>query len=398
MPAGPLGIPAAREGSGTSWLPDASPMHAIHEMHRGWQTMLHGNLFLHYLDEGSDRGDEDVGSVNWVMGMARRPLAAGELALRAMLSLEPATLGECGYPVLLATGETCEGGRPLHDRQHPHDFLMELAGLYRREITPDLGFEGYAALSGEPALGPTAFPHRPSAMANPMAPVSHHWLDSTHISFGVLTAGLFGRQWKAEASMFNGREPDEERWELDLDTLDSWSGRLWWLPGERWALQASAGHLEEAEVGEAGEPRVDVERRTASAAYHRPLGGSRFLAATAAWGRNEEEDEVTDALLAEANFDLDQRNTVFGRAEWAEKTGHDLVLPEHRLEDEVFGVSTLLVGWALQTRAIGAWQPGVGLKASVSFLPGDLEPFYGTRRPIGWGVFASLRPAMTAAH
>jgi hypothetical protein len=269
MLEGPLGIPAARDGSGTSWLPDASPMHALHGKRGDWQLMFHGNAFLYYFDEGGDRGDQDFGSINWAMGMARRPLGAGDVTLRAMLSLEPVTVEECGYPVLLATGETCEGGRLIHDRQHPHDLFMELAGLYRRELTADLGVEGYAALAGEPALGPTAFPHRLSSLPNPIAPITHHWLDATHISFGVVTAGVFGRRWKAEASGFNGREPDEERWDLDLDALDSFSGRLWWLPGERWALQVSTGHLEEAESAEPGEERADVDRHTASATYHR---------------------------------------------------------------------------------------------------------------------------------
>jgi hypothetical protein len=374
-------------------MPDASVMHAVHGTRGDWQVMLHGSAFAYYLDEGSERGDQDFGSINWAMGMARRPLGAGDLTLRAMLSLEPATVEECGYPVLLATGETCEGGRPIHDRQHPHDLFMELAGLYRREVAPDLGVEGYAALSGEPALGPTAYPHRLSSLPNPIAPITHHWLDSTHISFGVVTAGLFGRRWKAEGSLFNGREPDEERWDLDLDTLDSWSGRLWWLPGERWALQVSSGHLEEAEPGEPGGGRIDVERSTASATYHRILGDARLLAATAAWGRNEEEGETTDAVLAEASVDLDSVHTLFARAEWAEKSGHDLVLPDHELEHRTFDVGSLLVGWAVQGRPRGGWRPGVGAKVSVSFLPGRLEPFYGTRTPLGWGLFASLRPA-----
>lgn len=393
MPAGPLGIPAARDGSGTSWLPDASPMHALHGRRGDWQLMFHGNAFLYYFDEGGDRGDQDFGSINWAMGMARRPLGAGDVTLRAMLSLEPATVEECGYPVLLATGETCEGGRPIHDRQHPHDLFMELAGLYRRELTAALGVEGYAALSGEPALGPTAFPHRLSALPNPIAPITHHWLDATHISFGVVTAGVFGRRWKAEASRFNGREPDEERWDLDLDALDSFSGRLWWLPGERWALQVSTGHLEEAEAAGPGEERADVDRHTASATYHRPLGDGRLLAATGAWGRNDEEGEETDAVLAEVSLDLDHRHTLFARAEWAEKTGHDLALPDHELEERTFDVGSLLLGWVVQGQARGGWRPGVGAKVSVSFVPDSLGPVYGSRTPFGWGLFASLRPA-----
>ncbi|HEX2164208.1 MAG TPA: hypothetical protein VHM02_09685, partial [Thermoanaerobaculia bacterium] len=394
---GPLGVPVARAGSGTSWLPDATPMHALHAERGAWELMLHGVAFLHYVDEGSERGDEDAGSVNWAMGMARRELGGGDLWLRAMLSAEPATLGECGYPVLLASGETCDGGRPLHDRQHPHDFFMELAALYEREVGAGLAVQGYAALAGEPALGPTAFPHRPSALPNPFAPISHHWLDSTHIAFGVLTGGLYGRSWKAEASLFNGREPDEERWDLDLDTLDSYSGRLWWLPSERWALQVSAGHLEEAELDPEHGERVDVERVTASATWHRPLAGGRLAAVTAGWGRNEEHGQAAHAVLLETAVDLGGADTVFGRAEHTEKSGHDLVLGDHELEERLFDVSRLSLGWARRVARLAGLDLGVGAQVAWSFVPERLEPFYGERTPFGWAVFASLRPGAAAA-
>lgn len=397
MAPGPLGVPATRLGSGTSWLPDESPMHAVHGRRGGWGLMAHGNLFLQVVDEGGDRGDEDLGSINWAMGMARRELGGGDLWLRAMLSLEPATIDECGYPLLLASGETCEGGRPIHDRQHPHDFLMELAGLYERALGPGLAAQAYVALAGEPALGPTAFPHRVSALANPLAPISHHWLDSTHIAFGVLTAGVFGRGWKVEGSLFNGREPDEERWDLDLDTLDSYSGRVWWLPGPRWALQASAGHLEEAEAAhEGGGGRIDVDRVTVSATHHRALAGARYLAATLAWGRNDEEGRATQALLLEGSYDPTAADTLFGRAEWAEKTGHDLVPDDHDLEERVFDVARLALGWARRLARLGPLDLGVGAELSWSRVPGGLEPFYGGRDTLGGAVFASLRPAAMA--
>jgi hypothetical protein len=179
-------------------------------------------------------------------GTARRKAAGGDLMARAMMSAEPVTVGECGYPDLLATGESCKGGRQLHDRQHPHDLFMELAAGYERELTPGLGLHLYGGPVAEPALGPTAYPHRVSALPNPIAPIGHHWFDATPISFGVATAGLFGRRWKLEESIFNGRKPDENRYDIDLDRLDSYSGRLWVTPNDHWALQASAGRLVDA--------------------------------------------------------------------------------------------------------------------------------------------------------
>jgi hypothetical protein len=391
-PAGPLGLPREREGSGTSWLPDASPMHALHGQAGEWNLMLHGNLFLQYISQGSDRGGDEIGSINWVMGMARRPLLGGELGLRAMLSAEPWTIPGCGYPILLATGELCDG-EPIVDEQHPHDLFMELAAEYRRAITDDVAFQLYAAPAGEPALGPVAFPHRVSAMLNPLAPISHHWFDATHIAFGVATAGIYGRQWKAEGSLFNGREPDEERTDLDLAPLDSYSGRFWWLPNERWAVQLSAAQLNEAEPGhDEDDPRVDVARYTASATYHQPLSGGGTWATTAALGRNVEEEEGTSALLLESSVGLGERNQLFGRAEWTQKAGHDLAL-DHALEDEVYSVGQLSLGYVRQFGPVAGLLPGIGVRGSVSLLPDDLEPYYGETMPLGFTLFASLHPA-----
>src|SRR5688572_19472354 len=112
----------AREGSGTSWLPDVTPMYALHRQQGPWQLMAHGNLFLQYFHESGDRGSSQAGSINWAMGMANRNVGSGRLGLRGMFSLEPWTIGGCGYPDLLASGETCNG-ETIHDRQHPHDLF-----------------------------------------------------------------------------------------------------------------------------------------------------------------------------------------------------------------------------------------------------------------------------------
>lgn len=393
MRFGPLGIPQSREGSGTSWLPDASPMYAVHRQAGSWELMLHGNAFLQYIDEGSERGSSQLGSVNWVMGMARREFAGGELGARAMLSLEPLTVGKCGFPVLLQSGEECNGA-PIHDRQHPHDLFMELAVDYQRAIAPGLGIQLYGGPVAEPALGPTAFPHRPSALPSPSAPISHHWLDATHIAFGSATAGVFGRQWKAEASLFNGREPDDNRYDFDFAPLDSYSGRVSFLPNDRWALQVSGGHLSEAEPGEhAGDAAVDVNRYTASAVYDRPLGQRGNWATTLAVGRNVHEGEGTDAALLETSYDAHGTNLFFGRAEWAQKTGHDLALETEALNERVFGVGQLMAGYVRQFRPVRGWRPGVGGRVSVNLIPDGLKSFYGRSNPPGIAVFVSLRPA-----
>jgi hypothetical protein len=234
------GISMTREGSGTSWLPDETPMYALHGDANGWMLMLHANGFLQYLNETGERGSEQFGSINWVMGMAQRKAGGGQLVLRGMMSAEPATIRGCGYPDLLATGEECNG-QAIHDRQHPHDLFMELAAEYSHPIGRGVQLQLYGGPVGEPALGPVAFMHRISALPNPLAPITHHSFDSTHVTFGVATAGVFGSTWKAEASVFNGREPDEHRTDFDFAAIDSWSARAWFLPTSHVALQVSGG-------------------------------------------------------------------------------------------------------------------------------------------------------------
>jgi hypothetical protein len=396
MRPGPLGEPRTRESSGTAWLPDASPMHALHGRSGAWELMLHGAIYVHWLDDGGDRGREQFGSTNWAMGMARRPVLGGDLTLRAMLSADPLTADECGYPDLLATGEFCDD-EPLHDRQHPHDVFMELAAVYERALSDDLALQLYGGPVGEPALGPVAFPHRISAAPNPIAPIGHHWLDSTHIAFGVATAALYGRAWKAEASLFNGREPDSERWDLDLDALDSWSGRLWILPTDRWAFQASAGRLTEAETHEAGGSPIDVTRVTASASYQRPLARGGSWSSTVAWGRNREEGKSTNAFLAETNGNLAERDLLYGRAEIVQKTGADLVL-SHELEGETYRVGKVGVGYVRQVAPWGGLVPGFGAGVTISFVPEELESIYGSRTPAGLQLFFRLRPRPMTEH
>ena len=311
-----------------------------------------------------------------------------------MVSAEPWTVGGCGYPDLLATGEVCEG-HAIHDRQHPHDLAMEIAATYDRPIGGGVRLQLYGGPAGEPALGPVAFPHRLSAMPNPLAPITHHWFDATHISYGVATGGVYGARWKAEASVFNGREPDEDRTTIDFGALDSWSARLWFLPTPRWALQVSGGRLKEAEAGHDGAPRIDVNRLTATATYHHKSSASTIWASTVGWGRNAERGiEPTSAWLAETSVTLRNRHVWFGRVELAQKSGDDLAID--RALSDLFMVAKLQGGFTQYFAPRNGWTPGVGATLSTGLVPASLKTAYGSRANLGVGIFLTIRPAVSA--
>jgi hypothetical protein len=385
----PLGIAETRAASGTSWQPDSTPMFMWHWMTGGWTLGLHTSVFAGYDSKSSDRGDDKFISINWVMAMAGHAVGPGDILLRTMLSLEPVTVGKRGYPLLLQTGESLDGV-PLHDRQHPHDLVMEIAACYRQAIGTSVGVELYAALAGEPAIGPPAFPHRFTAMADPLAPIGHHWEDSTHISFGVVTAGVFTRQLKLEGSWFNGREPDDNRYDLDLRTPDSFAARLTVNPTADISTQVSWARLASPEELE---PGVSVQRTTASVMWNqRSSDRMQDLSLIAVFGRNDPSmGPSTSAGLGEAALMLRSEHTIFTRAELLTKSGHDLVLPA-AVDNRTFGMASFSLGYVYDARWFGNVVPGIGFVATVDAIGADLEPFYGTRAPWGGMVFVRLRP------
>jgi hypothetical protein len=274
---------------------------------------------------------------------------------------------------------------------------MELAVDYDRPIRGDLRWQLYGGLSGEPALGPAAFPHRPSATPNPMAPITHHWLDSTHIAFGLVTAGIYDARWKAEVSIFNGREPDELRHDLDLGPLDSVSGRLSVMVTPDLVFQASAGFLREAEDEFPPQPRSDLFRFTTSASYHR--SGDRELDVTAAFGLNSGDEVIpgdvfratTPAGLVEGVLTLRDRRAIFTRAELVWKPAHDL--HAHEYATDVFPMGKLQGGYVEYLPPWKSMRLGVGGTMAVAVLPPELAPRYGGTFAPEFGVFAVVRPA-----
>ena len=384
----PLGVSMERMGSGTTWIPDAVPLPARHVTVGSWLVMVHGFGFLQYDKQGGPRGDEQFGSLNWAMLMASRDLLGGRFQARTMLSLDPATVTTRGYPLLLQSGETYRG-QPLYDRQHPHDFWMELAVMYERAVSRSIGVSVYAAPSGEPALGPVAFMHRPSAMDNLAAPLSHHWQDATHISFGVLTAGLFGPHWKLEGSAFNGREPDEARWGFDRLRLDSYAGRFTAHLDSTWVVSAGYGFLKSPD---GLNPSESLHRATASVLFSRTLGREGQLATSLIWGANRHGGRTTHSALLEAEAIVDRRNTLIGRLEVVQKTAEDLVLPGGFAPDSTFNVAAMSVGYIRDLGRTSWGTLGLGFQGTLNVLPAALAPVYGSRTPVGGMVFVRIRP------
>lgn len=374
-------VPAYTSGSGTARNPGAdNAAHGLHVMAGDWSVMAHGFAWATYTDQGGPRGDSSAFVTSMAMLTANRSLGDGaRLTLRSMLSLEP-LLGRRGYPNLFATGETADGATALIDRQHPHDLFMELAA----RIDVDAGSGSvfvYAAPVGEPAIGPSAFMMRASARYQSLSPITHHWFDSTHISYGVVTAGYAAPKWQIEASGFRGREPDQYRWDIERLALDSWSVRATWTPSPAWAMQISHARLKSPEQLE---PFRDEARTTASVQYaHKGL--SALLAFS---NKHKLPGRALTAWLGEVNWEFGRHDTLFARAE---NVANDELFPNPAdpLHDRTFRVSKLESGYAYRMPLAGPVELALGGAVGVYDKPAALDAAYG-RFPLSFSLFAKV--------
>lgn len=382
-----------QQASGTSVNPASAAMHGEHRQLGSWSLMHHGEVFLNGVVQTGPRGEDELFSTNWLMVMGDRPLGAGRLAIRGMFSLEPATISDGYYPELFQTGELADG-EPIVDGQHPHDFFMELAAEYAQELWPGIIGNVYAAVHGDPALGPVAFPHRVSAMEIPQATLGHHLQDSTHIAGSVLTFGVASSFARLELSGFHGEEPDEERWDFDTGSIDSWSARVVLTPSPHWVAQLSTGHLEDPEAHAPG----DLQRTTASVAYHRPTSFGE-IAHGFIWGRNDpDEGHTIDSFTVESLFRLGERNHLTGRLELVDRPSHDL-FPEgggdhhdELEEDEIFRIKALTLGYVRDIYSTAAAVYGAGFNVTGYQFDHELEHFYGSS-PMSYLLFLRVRNA-----
>lgn len=365
------GYPMARDASGTSWQPDLAGHGGLHLMAGDWMLMLHGTLWGLYDSQSGPRGSDKFFAPGMLMGMARKDFGGGDtLQLRAMLSPDP-FMGRSGYPLLLASGETADGATALIDRQHPHDLFMELSATYSRKF--DAGDSGflYFGYPGEPALGPPAFMHRASGMDIVQAPITHHWLDSTHITFGVVTAGFVHDDWKLEVSQFTGREPDQFRFDFDGARFDSTAIRTSYNPSEHWSLQASWGFLKSPEQLE---PAVDENRVTASASYVTRWGEAQSIAATMGWGLKDLSDgRRLNGVFLEAEYHPALNWTAFARTEWEQNAELDV-------QGITRGVGQLTLGGIRDFAVADHVKLGLGASYMFGLVPSSVTPGYGDAR------------------
>jgi hypothetical protein len=382
-------------GSGTSWQPTTSPMSMMDKMAGKWLLMAHFNLVVGLNSQGGPRGTTKFESANWFMPLAFRRVGPGTLQLRVMFSVEPFTFAPGGSPLLFQTGETYRG-QPIIDRQHPHDLFMELSAQY----TVPLGEKGswftYFGYPGEPALGPPAFMHRASASENPSAALAHHLQDSTHISFGVLTTGITYRGFKLEGSIFNGHEPDENRYNFDANRWNSRSARLSYEPNNNWTMQVSYGFLRSPE---ASEPLTDIRRLTASVQYNQPLKRGNWASAFI-WGRNHTsspgEVHNLNGYTAESTVNFLDKNYLYTRLELVDKNellrASDRALLGIKDDHPSFRIGAYTFGGARDVWNTKKVSMAIGSDLTFYSKPPVLDRLYGNS-PLSWRLFLRLRPS-----
>ena len=377
--------------AGTDAQANSTPSPMLMTMKGKWNLMFHGEAFLNDIQQSGPRGDDKFFSTNWIMPMAQRQWGNGTITLRAMLSFEPGTVSKRRYPELFQQGESAFG-HAIVDGQHPHDFFMELAALYDHKLSEHILLSFYAAPMGDPAMGPLAYPHRPSAAEDPIAPLGHHLQDSTHIADDVVTVGFTYRNVRVEASGFHGREPDEFRWDLDSGKIDSWSSRLTVNPGQNWSLQYSLAQLHSPEALATG---TDLRRMTASLMYNRPLRNGNW-ASMLLWGRNRSllDGNVGNSYLAESTLQW-ARNNFWTRIENVDRT-NELLLGENpepaAFQEHYFArVQAYTTGYDREIGHIPHLSTAVGAQVTWYGLPDSLKSIYSSH-PVGVVMFLRLRP------
>jgi len=365
------------------------PALAQHDHHTapttpGWSFRAAAQAFLTFNIQDRKFTDfTQVESTNWFMASARRATPSTRLTFTLMASAEPFTLRRLGSAQVFQSGETLDD-LPLRDYQHPHDLIMGLDARFDWSVTKATTMFVDAGIVGTPALGPTPFMHRASAAFHPTAPLTHHMLDSTHITHGVVTTGLTHRAFGFEVSAFQGREPDENRLDLDLGPLDSIAARASWTSGP-WRAQLSNAWVASPEPLEPG----DAVKSTASVEYARPQSAdARGVSWTAAAGRTDRSDHSEWGTLVEGAIHVTSALRIYTRAEIVDR--FILVDFEHAArtgEERHFRsrIGAWLLGADREVWRAGEAAVTVGADVTIHRTPANLRDSYGS--PVSWHVY-----------
>jgi hypothetical protein len=357
------------------------------EASSGVYFMQDGVVYGLFNSQGGPRGGEEFVVPNWWMGMLMRDRGRHTFGVTTMLSFDPATVGEKGYREIFQVGEALDG-KPLIDRQHPHDLFMQLAGSWRLTMNETTSLTIAGGPVGEPTLGPVAFIHRPSAAGLVLAPLGHHTFDSTHISFGVVSASLERGRWAFEGSIFNGREPDEHRWDIDVGPLDSVAGRVWFRPTQEWEVQFSSGRLREPEELVEG----DATRTTTSVAWF-GQEADQFKAVTIGYGVNAAHGERQNGVFGE--FTIERPAISFSGRVDVQQVETD-VLSTGEIPDESIGpprldwVTAMTAGAARRLLTWRGYEGSVGGLVTFYRVPEPLQATHGNH-PVSFQMFFRMR-------
>lgn len=388
-------LPMSRNGSGTGWLPDASPMYGVMFHSKKWMYMLHGNLFFRYNSQDftnrGSRGASKFDAPDWVMFMGQRTVGSkGLFRFNTMFSTDAIIVKGRGYPLLFQTGESYKS-RPLIDRQHPHDLFSELSVSYTQMLSKKVDVFAYFGYPGEPTIGPVAFMHRPSALYNPDAPLSHHWSDATHITFGVATLGVRVGNFKLDGSSFTGREPNEERFGFDKPRFNSWSGRLSYNPSKNWALQVSHAYIKSPEDLH---PNENVNRSTASAVYTKPLAKDGWINISAVYGLNKYKgQDGENAVLLESSWSR-SKLAIYSRYEYVQKSAEELGLNEAAYGGHtLYPVNAITLGTAYDLFTVSKLRTSLGAQITQYTSSQKLYGLYG-KNPMALEVYLRIYPSL----
>lgn len=390
-----LDLPMNRDGSGTSWVPDESPMYAYMIHGKKWMTMIHGSFFARYNNQdifkSGSRGGQKFDAPNMIMAMTQTKVGSnGLFSINTMFSLDPFLVGPGGYPLLYQTGESYKGHK-LVDRQHPHDLFAELSVAYTQRVAKDADLSFSFGYPGEPALGPPVFMHRLSAMNDPNAPLGHHYQDATHITFGVATLGFRYKDLRLEGSAFTGREPDEFRYNFDKMKFDSYSARLSYNPSKEWALQVSDGYIHSPEEAE---PQQNVNRFTASAIRTKMLGDDSYISTTLVYGQNHYSDngKTQPSVLLENSLQF-SKAAIYGRYEFVQKDAEEIDMQAAFPLNPNFNINAITLGTNYIISTVKSTNLTVGVQGTVNVSPSALKTYYGAA-PIGFQVYLRINPAL----